>query len=129
MFPFNSANNRGQRVMVCWRRGKTLMRRIPTAVLAFGLVFVYAANDQNNDFPGHWKMDRARSESAHQSLPVAEMTLAIKQTATELSIETKTSDGQKSSVSSETLTYKLDGTESTVETGSGAPVKTRLRWD
>ncbi len=105
------------------------MRRILAAVLVFGLVFVFAANDQNNDFRGRWKMDRARSESAHQSTPVADITLAINRTATELSIETITSDGQNSSVSSETLTYKLDGTESTLETGTGAPVKTKLRWE
>jgi len=106
------------------------MLRILGPVLAFGLVvFVFAANDENKDFSGHWKMDRARSESPHQSVPLAEITLAIKRTAAELSIETITSDGQQSRISSETLTYKLDGTESTVETGPGAPVKTRLRWD
>jgi len=105
------------------------MPRILAGVLAFGLGIVCCAADPYEDFSGRWKLDRARSESASQSVPVGQMTLVIRQTATELSVETTISDGQNSGVSMETLTYKLDGTESSIASGSGAPIKTRARWD
>src|SRR4051812_5656137 len=105
------------------------MPKILAGVFAFGLVVVIGAKDPGNDFSGRWKMDGSRSESAHQSVPVGQMTLVIQQTATTLSIETMTTDAHTSGVSIETLTYNLDGTENTIATGPGAPIKTTARWD
>jgi hypothetical protein len=57
------------------------------------------------------------------------MTLVIRHTATELTIETTRKAFRDSRASTETLTYMLDGSEATISSGSGAPVKTRVRWD
>jgi hypothetical protein len=70
----------------------------------------------------------ATSESAHQAVPIGPVTLVIKQTATELSIETRRSDTDKSQIHSETLTYKLDGSESTVAGTDGTPIKSQAHW-
>ena len=81
------------------------------------------------DFSGTWKMDAARSESAHQAVPIGPVTLVIKQTATELTIDTRRSDTDKSEIHSETLTYKLDGSESTVACTDGTPIKSQAHWE
>jgi len=88
-----------------------------------------AAAQTATDFSGTWKMDAARSESAHQAVPIGPVTLVIKQTATELSIETRRSDTDKSEIRSEILTYKLDGSESTVAGTDGTPIKSQAHWE
>src|SRR5260370_6233741 len=59
------------------------------------------------DFSGAWKMDPSRSESAHQAVPIGPVTLLIKQTPEEITIETRRATNR------EILTYKLDGSETT----------------
>ena len=107
------------------------MPRMAIAIFTMALVFPLAAGTQSTtDFSGTWKMDVARSESAHQAIPIGPVTLVIKQTATEISIETRRmSDGNKSEIHSETLTYKLDGSESTVAATDGTPIKCQARWE
>ena len=76
------------------------MTRMAIAILTVALVFPLAAGAQSAaDFSGTWKMDASRSESAHQAVPIGPVTLVIKQTATDLSIETRRSDTDKSQVS------------------------------
>ena len=95
------------------------------------LTFPFAAHAQGgSDFSGTWKMDPARSESAHQAVPIGPVTLIINQTATELRIETRRSQPGGTAIQSEILTYKLDGTESTIAAQTGAPpVKTKAHWN
>src|SRR5256885_7122426 len=94
------------------------------------LIFPFAAHTQGSvNFSGTWKMDPARSESAHQAVPIGPVTLVIRQTATELSIETRRSDSNKAEIHSETVTYKLDGSESTVAATDGALIKSQAHWD
>jgi hypothetical protein len=88
-----------------------------------------AAAQSTTDFSGTWKMDAARSESAHQAVPIGPVTLVIKQTTTELSIETRRSDIDKSEIRSETLTYKLDGSESSAAGTDGTPIKSQAHWE
>ena len=97
--------------------------------ISLRLVVAFAATDDQKNFSGAWKMDPARSESAHQAVPVGPITLVIKQTAAEITIETMTSAGRGAPASTEKLTYKLDGSENTMASASGAPIKTRARWD
>jgi hypothetical protein len=104
----------------------TLSRSFPASLVLF---VAFAASDEQNDFSGAWKMDSARSESAHQAVPVGSVTLVIKQTETEVTIETTTSVGRDASASTETVTYKLDGSENAIVGASGAQIKTRARWD
>src|SRR2546422_11719203 len=104
----------------------------PTVFARFTLllIFSFAAHPQDSsDVSGTWKMDAARSESAHQAVPIGPVTLVIKQTATELTIETRRSDTDKSEIHSETLTYKLDGSESTVAGTDGTPIKSQAHWE
>lgn len=89
---------------------------------------LYATGEQR-DFSGAWKMDRTRSESAHQAVPVGPMTLVIKQAATEITIVTSTRASRDAPASTETLTYKLDGSDNTIVGVAGAQIKTRARWD
>src|SRR5438093_1207387 len=94
------------------------------------LILPFAAHTQGSDFSGAWKMDPARSESAHQAVPIGPVTLIINQTATEIRIETRRSDRGGGAAQSEMLTYKLDGTETTIPSPSGAsPVKTKAHWN
>ncbi|MEO8372354.1 MAG: hypothetical protein ABI806_24420 [Candidatus Solibacter sp.] len=73
-------------------------------------------------------MDASRSESAHQAVPIGPVTLVIKQTADDLSIETRR--GEKgSAVKTETLTFKLTGMESSAVGNYGALVKLKAHWD
>jgi hypothetical protein len=86
------------------------MPQIAIAIFTMPLLFPFAAGTQSaTDFSGTWKMDAARSESAHQAVPIGPVTLVIKQTATELSIETRRSDPDKGEIHSEILTYRWSG--------------------
>ena len=106
------------------------MPRMAIAVFTMMLVVPLAgATQRTTDFSGTWKMDAARSESAHQAVPIGPVTLVIKQSATELTIETRRSDTDKSPIHSETLTYKLDGSESTVAGTDGTPLKLQAHWE
>jgi hypothetical protein len=107
------------------------MQRSAFARLTLLLIFPFAAHTQgSSDFSGTWKMDPARSESAHQAVPIGPVTLVINQTATELRIETRRNDRGGSAAKGEILTYKLDGTESTIAAQTGAPpVKTKAHWN
>ena len=106
------------------------MHRKTVAGFAFALVLAFAATDDQKDFSGRWKMDRSRSESAHQAVPIGAVTLVIQQTATELKVETITTPRDASaSTSAETLTYKLDGSENIAPSKSGVEIKTRAKWN
>src|SRR5258708_31276031 len=106
------------------------MPRMAIAVFTMMLVVPLAgATQRTTDFAGTWKMDPARSESAHQAVPIGPVTLVIRQTATELSIETRRSDPNKTEIHSETLTYKLDGSESAAAGPDGTLIKSQAHWE
>ncbi len=70
------------------------------------------------DFSGTWTMDQTRSESAAQTHPIGPVTLVIKQTPNELTIETTRNDG------STVMMFKLDGSEITIPGGTA-----KTHWD
>jgi hypothetical protein len=81
--------------------GRKFMRQIKFALSTTVLLFsLHATAQEPIDFSGVWRMDSSRSESAHQATPIGTVTLVIKQTATELSIETRRSERHKSAISS-----------------------------
>ncbi|MEJ7607284.1 MAG: hypothetical protein WKF37_13715 [Bryobacteraceae bacterium] len=95
-----------------------------TSVAAIALLIpVPGSPDTKVDFSGTWEMDMARSESAHSGTGDAAVTLVMKQTVTELSIETRRS-GQ-----SETIIYKLDGSESKKPAEENGPFQWRAQWE
>lgn len=106
------------------------MPRIYFAALTILLAFPLAAETQDpSGFTGTWKMDAARSESAHQAVPIGPVTLIVRQTGANLSIQTVRGDPKSPKTQSETLTFKLDGSESVTADNSGNPIKCKARWD
>jgi hypothetical protein len=98
------------------------------ASILMALLPCAASGQERTDFSGIWRMDAERSESAHQAVPIGPVTMVIKQTAAEISIETRR-ENIKSSTSSETLTFHLDGSESTNVVKYNVPVKVKAHWD
>jgi hypothetical protein len=74
------------------------------------------------DFSGTWTMDPERSESAAQGLPYQPVTVVIRQTATELAIETT-----RGTVTSRTA-YKISTAPVTTLGVDGAPTG-RAHWN
>jgi hypothetical protein len=106
------------------------MSRTAIAISTVMLFFHFAAFTQNTrNFSGTWKSDAARSESAHQAIPIGPITLIISQTATEISIETKTRVKDRPLIANEKLIYRLDGAETTMAGNSGAPIVCKAHWD
>jgi hypothetical protein len=102
------------------------MRRVFSIVVALALVMPIAAWAQSKpDFSGTWTVNAEKSDpppgGGGGRGPGGPIT--IKQTATELSI---TSQGRQGS---QTLTYKLDGTESTNPGRGGMEEKSKAKWD
>ena len=110
---------------------------IPVAALSVALALPSAVWAQTRpDLSGTWAFDEAKSDPAparaggggggrggggRMGGPPA-MTLTIKQTAAELSIERTMAQGPQIAV------YKLDGTESTNTLGMG-PASSKASWD
>jgi hypothetical protein len=106
------------------------MQRIRVVLSTMALLHSFpAAGQKPAGFSGVWQMDASRSESAHQAAPIGRVTLIIKQSPSELTIDTKRSGADGKAASSEILTYSLDGTERPVAGSSGATVKAKARWD
>ncbi|MGE5815125.1 MAG: hypothetical protein ACM36C_11605 [Acidobacteriota bacterium] len=97
-----------------------------TFVMAFA-VAVFA--QKAPDFSGAWALDMSKSEMPQMGGGrgmgggMGEMTVTIKQTADTLTID------QKMGEMSRTVTYKLDGTESTNQGMRGGEVKSTSKWD
>ena len=90
----------------------------------------FAARAQSKpDFSGTWTMDAAKSDPAPQGRGGGGGgggSVTIKQTATELSVQTEGRQGPQ------TMTYKLDGSESSNEQmgrGGAVTVKSKAKWD
>ena len=92
------------------------------------LFCMQAIAQEGINFSGVWQMDDSRSESAHQGTPIGAVTILIKQAANEMSIETHRGEKDNRTISSETLTFKLDGSEKSVE-GNHDVRKVKAHWD
>ena len=106
------------------------MGHVMLAIAAAALVSASPLFAQERvDLSGTWQMDASRSESAHQAVPIGPVSLVINQTADALTIETRRSEKGSSVVKSETLTFKLNGTESSNVGNYGVVVKVKAHWD
>ena len=94
------------------------MKCVLPTLLASALVVGAAHAQGRPDFSGTWTMDQERSESAHQGEPIGPVTLAITQTARELTMEVTRSSGRL------TLVYNLAGAESKIPGGTAT-----AHWD
>ena len=107
------------------------MKRVLLTAMVAAMVIPFPARAQGKpDFSGTWTMDAAKSDPAPQGRGGGGGggggTLTIKQTATELTI---TSQGRQGP---QTMTYKLDGSESTNQVmgrGGAQSVKSTAKWD
>ena len=79
--------------------------------------------DPKPDFSGTWEMDTARSESTHYEGAGEPVTKVIRQTADEFMMETR--QGGRT----ETLVYKLDGTETKRPAEDNGAYHWRAHWD
>ena len=96
------------------------MNRLFVTTLMAAVILPFTARAQSKtEFSGTWVLDAARSQSppgrgGARGEDLGHMILVIKQTSTELSVETKRGEN------SQTATYRLDGSESTNQmTGRG----------
>ncbi len=106
------------------------MQQIRFTTLTMALLFgLQGGAQETTDFSGVWKMDPSRSASAAQAVPIWPVTLIIKQNAAELSIETRRAQKHKPAISSETLTFKLDGSENSIVGQYGAQIQAKAHWD
>jgi len=85
------------------------------------------AADNHASFSGTWTMDPSRSESAHQDVPTGASTLVIRLTDAELIMETTRNEADKPF--HETLTFKLDGSETASTGDGGVTVNGKAHWD
>jgi hypothetical protein len=81
------------------------------------------AADVKANFSGAWEMDAARSESPHFGNSSGSEKVVIKQTDSEISVETRR-NGQ-----SETIVYKMDGSETEKPRPDNGPYKWHAKWD
>lgn len=100
---------------------------------AFACFFILlassAARGQSQpDFSGTWEMEASLKGSHETALP-GRVTLIIAQTPAEVNIETRNAAAGKDTIAREVLTYKLDGSENTMQGTSGTPITTKARWD
>jgi hypothetical protein len=108
------------------------MRHVILFALATAVVLPFHARAQSNaDFSGTWTLDTARSDPPPQGRGGGGGgrgggSVTIKQTGNELSIASEGRQGPQ------TMTYKLDGSESTNQVmgrGGAAAVKSTAKWD
>ena len=96
---------------------------LPVTMAVLLIPLVVAAPSDTADFSGKWKMDPARSETAHSSPTPDAVSLVIKQTPTDVTIETLRNS------QSEILVYNLDGSVSKKPAQNNGPFEWRARWE
>jgi hypothetical protein len=104
------------------------MKRALLLAMLGAVILPFAAGAQGKpDFSGTWTLDAAKSDPAPAGRGGGgAATMTIKQTATDLSIQTEGRQGPQ------TMTYKLDGSESKNEQmgrGGAQTVVSKAKWD
>jgi hypothetical protein len=112
---------------------EAVMKRVLLTALIAAVVLPFGLRAQAKpDFSGTWTLDAAKSDPPPQGRGggggggIGAGSLTIKQTGNELTI---TSEGRQGPV---TMTYKLDGSESTNQVmgrGGAQTVKSTAKWD
>ncbi len=100
---------------------RTLVAASITALVA--LIPSVAAPSAKSDFTGTWVMDEKRSVSANSGAPFVPVTLVIRQTATTMTVETRQGEH------SETIVYRLDGSQTENPAEGGQAFQWRAQWE
>jgi hypothetical protein len=105
--------------------GARMNRIVISTSIAALFIFTasFASPGAKSNFSGTWIMDEKRSVSATSGAPYVPITLSIKQTASTMSVETLQGD------QSETIVYKLDGSQSDKAVEGNSPFQWRAQWD
>ena len=97
---------------------------LATSVVVVALMTPLAGTpDTKTNFSGTWEIDSTRSESPQARDSKGSETVVIKQTEFEFSVERRR-DGQ-----SETIVYKMDGSETEKPAPDNGPYRWRAKWD
>src|SRR4051812_34209999 len=107
------------------------MKRVLLLAATMAVILPFAARPQAQakpDFSGTWTLDPAKSDPPPQGRGGGggAGTLTIKQTATELTVQSEGRQGPQ------TMTYKLDGSESKNEQmgrGGAQTIVSKAKWD
>ena len=106
------------------------MKRVLLLAATMAVILPFAAHAQGKpDFSGTWTLDTAKSDPAPAGRGGGgggAATLTIKQTATELAVQSEGRQGPQ------TMTYKLDGSESKNEQmgrGGAQTIVSKAKWD
>jgi len=104
-----------------------MMRRVVFALVLGLLIPGLAAAQAKPDFSGTWALDVAKSDmgmgrAGRAATAMRTVTLVLRQTKTQLSIERRAGDRP------ETAVYKLDGSESVNQLPNGGEVKSTTTW-
>jgi hypothetical protein len=107
-----------------WRGAKKWEGRKMNKYLVIVGLFATACccDAQQQAVLGRWSMDPTRSESAAQADPTYNSQLTIKQTATQLSVETRQGSADR------ILSYNLDGTDTASKFNTDSATG-RMKWD
>ncbi len=100
-----------------------------TLVSIWMLVFFASAQSTAPDLSGTWTMDPDRSESAHQDVPIGPITVGIRQTATEITIDTARKATPKAVATHEILVFQLNGSESVDRNPGMSLLKVKAHWE
>lgn len=98
-------------------------------VFSWMLVFFAAAQSTAPDLSGIWTMDPGRSESAHQDVPIGPITVTIRQTSSEITIDTARKATAKAVATHEVMVYLLDGSESANRNPGMSLLKAKAHWE
>src|SRR5687768_1007875 len=94
-----------------------------TTLSFFLLTSSFAAPSAKSNFSGTWVMDEKRSVSANSGTPYVPVTLVIKHTGTTMSVETRQGD------QSETIVYRLDGSQTEKQAEGNNAFQWRAQWE
>ncbi len=84
---------------------------------------------QTPDLSGTWTMDAARSESAHQDLPIGPIVLTIKQTTSGITIDTARRPTKSGAPVHEVISYNLDNSESVNANPGKSIINAKAHWE
>src|SRR4051812_24785306 len=98
-------------------------------LIGFMGVGIGIAAEKGGELSGTWKMDAARSESAHQEGPVEASTVVIEMSGSDVTVETTRDEGGKPGAFHEKLYFRLDGSETTGTGDGGVAVTGKARME
>jgi hypothetical protein len=121
--------SRGDKGFKIKSEGKIMTKKflVCLSLLCVFTAVTWAAAAAPTNFAGTWELDKAKSEGLPRNMENADsVVLTITQTDKQVTVETKVSGGAQQ-MPAQTLSYNLDGSETTAEMGGRMPGKATLK--